>query len=93
MTYILEQGAADQAHLDYQFPCRLISLTVHSDLAAVGLLAAIASALAAEGISVNAISAFYHDHLFVPCDRVEDALACLHRLTQQAATAGPGDHC
>jgi hypothetical protein len=84
MTYIVEQAAADRAHLHYQFPCRLISLAVHSDLSAVGLLATLTAALTAEGISVNVISAFYHDHLFVPCDRVDDTLTCLKRLTQQA---------
>ena len=36
--------------------------------------------LAAAGISVNAVSAFHHDHLFVPEDRAEEAL----RLLQDA---------
>jgi hypothetical protein len=85
LTLIVEKHDADRAHLTYQFPCRLITLTVHSSLTAVGLLAAIAQALAAENISVNAVSAYYHDHLFVPCDRVDAAMACLQRLMQSGA--------
>ena len=61
-------------------PWARISLTVHSDLAAVGLTAAFATALAAEGISCNVIAAVHHDHLFMPWDRREDALRVLRAL-------------
>lgn len=61
-------------------PWARISLTIHSDLAAVGLTAAFSAALAAEGISCNVVAGFHHDHLFVPWDRRGDALAALERL-------------
>jgi uncharacterized protein len=61
-------------------PWARISLTVHSDLAAVGLTAAFATALGAEGISCNVIAGYHHDHLFVQWDRRADALAALRRL-------------
>ena len=61
-------------------PWARISLTVHSDLAAVGLTAAFAAALAAVGISCNVIAGLHHDHLFVPWDRRDDALAALKAL-------------
>ena len=61
-------------------PWARISLTVQSDLAAVGLTAAFSAALAAEGISCNVVAGFHHDHLFVPWDRRFDALAALERL-------------
>lgn len=57
-----------------------ISLTVHSDLAAVGLTAAFAGALAAQGISANVVAGFYHDHLFVQWERRADAMAALKEL-------------
>jgi hypothetical protein len=63
----------------------MITLTVHSSLAAVGMLAAITQALAAEGISTNVVSAYFHDHLFVACDRVEATLSCLAQLATSAA--------
>lgn len=61
-------------------PWARISLTVHSDLAAVGLTATIAGALASQGISCNVIAGLHHDHLFVPWERREDGLACLRAL-------------
>ncbi|MCV0426422.1 MAG: ACT domain-containing protein [Roseibium sp.] len=59
---------------------RRITLTVHSSLEAVGLTAAIAGALATKGISANVVAAFFHDHVFVPAERAEDALAALRDL-------------
>jgi hypothetical protein len=57
-----------------------ISFGGHSSLDAVGLTAAFSSRLADAGISANVIAALYHDHIFVPWDRREDALACLQSL-------------
>jgi uncharacterized protein len=62
-------------------PWARISLTVHSDLAAVGLTAAFAGALGQEGISCNVIAGYHHDHLFVQWDRRVEALAALRRLS------------
>lgn len=62
-------------------PWARISLTVQSDLAAVGLTAAFATALGAEGISCNVIAGYHHDHLFVQWDRRGDALAALRQLS------------
>ena len=63
-------------------PWARISLTVHSDLAAVGLTAAFAGALGAEGISCNVIAGYHHDHLFVQWDRRGDAMAALRALSR-----------
>lgn len=57
-----------------------ISLKVHSSLAAVGLTAAIATALTAAGISANVVAAYHHDHIFVPWARRQEALDVLRRL-------------
>jgi hypothetical protein len=37
--------------------------------------------LADAGIGVNAVSAFYHDHLFVPEDRADEALTLLQKMS------------
>ncbi|RWD18536.1 ACT domain-containing protein, partial [Mesorhizobium sp.] len=50
---------------------------------AVGFLAAITTRLAGAGMGVNPVSAFYHDHLFVPADRAEEAMAMLMELAEQ----------
>lgn len=59
-----------------------ISLTIHSDLSAVGLTAAIATALAGQGISANVVAGYFHDHVFVQWDRRDDALRTLALLTE-----------
>ncbi|QFS99571.1 ACT domain protein [Labrenzia sp. THAF191b] len=59
---------------------RRITLTVHSSLEAVGLTASISAALATEGISANVVAAYFHDHVFVPEERADDALAALRKL-------------
>ena len=63
-----------------------ITLRIHSSLEAVGMLAAIASALAARDIPCNAVSAYYHDHLFVPWVRRDDAINTLRELSEGTAT-------
>ncbi|MEM6476760.1 MAG: ACT domain-containing protein [Pseudomonadota bacterium] len=60
-----------------------ITLQVHSALEGVGLTAAVATGLAAEGIACNVVAAFHHDHLFVPWDRREDALAVLKQISRE----------
>lgn len=64
-------------------PFALITLSVRSDLFAVGLLAEVSRALAKEGIPLNAFSAFHHDHLLVPHGMREKAVNCLERLSRQ----------
>ncbi len=59
-----------------------ITLTVHSSLSAVGFLAAVAGALAREGVSVNPVSAYYHDHLFVPWEHRTRAMEILNALSR-----------
>ena len=56
---------------------------MHSSLAAVGLTAAFAKALAGEGISCNVIAGFHHDHLFVAEADAERALTRLQRLAAE----------
>jgi hypothetical protein len=83
-AFIVRQEEAEKAGVDYQFVSRMITLTVHSDLAAVGFLAAITTCLAQAGISVNPVSAFYHDHLFVPQERAEEAIKLLQNLAKES---------
>jgi hypothetical protein len=61
----------------------MVTLSIHSGLEAVGFLAAITTSLAAMGIPVNAVSAYYHDHIFVPYERRDDALECLRCMMRE----------
>jgi uncharacterized protein len=80
LTVIANLAALRSAGLQSE-PWARISLTVHSDLAAVGLTAAFASALAGVGISANVIAGVHHDHIFVQWDRREDAMVALKALS------------
>ncbi len=64
-----------------------IVLEVHSSLHAVGFLAAITSRLALEKIPCNAVSAYHHDHLFVPIERVEEAMETLRAWIREESPA------
>jgi hypothetical protein len=80
LTLILEETIAHEARLEVLFRAAWITLEVQSDLAAVGLTAAISKALAAENIACNVVAAAVHDHLFVPIEDAQRAMAALTRL-------------
>ena len=84
-TLVVRREEAEGAGLPYQFASRLITLTVHSSLEAVGFLAAITGRFAEAGISLNAVSAYYHDHLFVPEQRADEALRLLQDMSEPAS--------
>jgi hypothetical protein len=81
-------AVAEAARLGFEtsLPMACITLTVHSALDGVGLTAAVAGALAAEGIACNMVAGYHHDHVFVPADRADDALAVLQALRSSAQT-------
>ncbi len=82
LTMVVPKHLADanQHHYDRAFRC--ITLQVHSSLEAVGLTAAFSKQLTLYGISANVIAGFYHDHIFVPVDDADKAVASLRELTQ-----------
>jgi GNAT superfamily N-acetyltransferase len=88
-TAILPLELAADAGLDTGLSMACITLTVHSALDGVGLTAAVAQALAAAGIPCNVVAGVRHDHLFVPAERAEAALASLRGLSAPAAPPLP----
>jgi len=85
LTLIVREEDAARAGLTPLFRARWITLTVHSDLQAVGLTAAFSRAIADAGIGCNVIAGAVHDHVFVPAERAEDALAALRALQSQTS--------
>ncbi len=83
-TLIMLKPEAEALGLAYEFPCRMITLNVHSSLEAVGFIAYIATQLAKHDMGVNPVSGFYHDHCFVPDGRENDALEILADIAKQA---------
>ena len=83
-TLIVLEDEARAIGLEGVFPSRMITLNIHSSLEAVGFLAAITTRLATAGMGVNPVSAFYHDHLFVPADRAAEAMGLLESLAEES---------
>jgi hypothetical protein len=82
ISIITTRQQASDCGLSYDRVWACITLTIHSSLSAGGFLAAITAQLAQAGISVNPISAFYHDHLFVPWESKGHAMDELLELSQ-----------
>ncbi len=77
VTIIIDRHLADLDQLEYEFVFKRITLEVYSSLGAVGFLARVTEILAAQGISVNVISAYHHDHLYVRSEQAGQALEIL----------------
>ena len=88
-TIVLEKQQADIYRTQPDNPLRFeytsvfawITLHVHSSLDAVGLTAAFSNALAQNNISCNVVAGYYHDHIFVPQEMAQKAIAVLCELT------------
>jgi hypothetical protein len=80
ISLILEKERADRLGLKYESTYGRITLKVYSSLNAVGLSAAVATALACEDISVNIVAGYHHDHLFVPKTHLETAMKILRGM-------------
>jgi uncharacterized protein len=88
LALVLDREAADRGGLDYDFVAAMITLGVRSRLDAVGLTAVVSSVLAEAGISCNVVAGYFHDHLFVPVERAEEALELLDRLSSGTLSLG-----
>jgi hypothetical protein len=80
MSMIVTVEVAKEAGFEIGSPMRCITLNVYSSLDGVGLTAAVSAALGDASIPCNMVSAFHHDHVFVPsamCDRAMEILTDL----------------
>ena len=77
-TYVVDADSP-LAH-EATFRAAWLTLTVHSALEAVGLTAAMATALAAADIPANVLAGALHDHVLVPEDRADEAIRILRAL-------------
>lgn len=84
LTVIVPKTNADFSGLGYEGVFRRITLNVHSSLDAVGLTAAVSTALTHQNISANVVAAYYHDHIFVPVAKASQALSCLQQLAKDS---------
>jgi hypothetical protein len=80
-TLVLPVESAQRAGLPIVVELAWLSLTVQSSLEAVGLTAAFSKILGDAGISCNVLAGFHHDHILVPVERADDAIAALRRVS------------
>lgn len=85
LSVVVPVAVADRFGAHHHDRFAWITLSVHSDLQAVGLTAAFAAALGREGISCNVVAGLHHDHIFVPVAQVDAALAALRALQRNEA--------
>ncbi|MDD9724282.1 ACT domain-containing protein [Roseovarius sp. SK2] len=83
-SLILPDEAARDLGFAVEMPMSRITLSVHSALDGVGLTAAVATALAGAHIPCNVVAAYHHDHVFVPEELAEDAVAILRDVARGA---------
>jgi hypothetical protein len=87
VSLIVSEQRVHELGLPVLLRCAWITLTVHSDLQAVGLTASFAGALADEGIACNVVAGARHDHIFVPIATVAAAMIALNNLQSRALRA------
>jgi hypothetical protein len=76
-TIVLPVESAERAGQPVPVRFAWLTLSVHSSLEAVGLTAAVSTRLATIDIPCNVLAGYHHDHLLVPAERVDDAIAAL----------------
>jgi len=82
LSVVMNEADARDRNLEPLFRCAWITLSVNSDLNAVGLTAAFATALGNAGISCNVVAGACHDHIFVPVHLAEKAMHVLRSLQE-----------
>lgn len=80
ITYVVPEAFARAQGTPPGFVAAWLSLRVHSALNAVGVTAAVAGVLAERGIACNVLAGWFHDHLLVPAERRDDAVAAIRSL-------------
>ena len=83
LTLIISREIALAQQIPFESVFKMITLTVHSSLDAVGLTAAVSKKLADKGLSANVVAAYHHDHIFVQAEQAELALAALNELCDE----------
>ena len=93
ITIITDEKSAKDANLKILFRAAWITLTVHSNLAAIGLTAAFSTALGKSNISCNVVAGAFHDHIFVPVESALIAMNVLKQLQTEASSIQSNSHC
>tara|TARA_B100000768_G_C11192324_1_gene337903 strand:+ start:73 stop:459 length:387 start_codon:yes stop_codon:yes gene_type:complete len=77
LTLVVKKESAKLNNLEFNDTFKCISLNLISSLTTIGLTALISKVLADNEISANIYAGYYHDHIFVPLEKANDALKLL----------------
>jgi uncharacterized protein len=80
LSAVVHEGDAVALGLPIRMRAAWIMMSAQTALEDVGITAAFAHALAVAGISCNVVAGVHHDHLFVPVEHADAALAALATL-------------
>jgi hypothetical protein len=83
-TSVISTADAARIGIAPAFVMAWLTLDVNSALDAVGLTAAVATALAENGLACNVLAAFHHDHLLVSFEEQDRAVEVLRGLAERA---------
>jgi hypothetical protein len=83
LTLIIRKEVAISHDILFGSVFKMITLTVHTSLDAVGLTAAVSKKLADKGLSANVVAAYHHDHIFVQADKADLAIAGLNEFANE----------
>lgn len=84
LTLVLTEAEATALRLKPMLVVAWIALSVETELDAVGITALIASAFAVRDLPCNVMAGAYHDHVFVPVARADEAMSVLAGLQAEA---------
>ena len=79
--FALIQPAVDEAGHDVE---AAVKANARIQAATLRKSSPVLAALTREGISANVVAGYFHDHLFVPEERRDDAMRALRRLAGQS---------
>ena len=79
-TVVVSVAEATRRGWPVDFVAAWLTIDVHSSLDAVGLTAAMSAVLTDRGIPCNVLAGYFHDHLLVPFERADEAVAALESL-------------
>ncbi|WP_047869022.1 ACT domain-containing protein [Nocardiopsis sp. RV163] len=80
LTVVCPRQEADAAGLPYDGAAAWITLEAPAGAREAALVAAVAAALTGAGLPCDVVSGFHHDHVFVPEEAEERAVAVLRAL-------------
>jgi hypothetical protein len=89
-TFVVTRDVAARERLPWSFAAAWLTIEVHTALDAVGVTALLATALADAGISCNVLAGYHHDHLLVPLERADDAIAVIDACRERVRRGDGG---